>query len=331
MARAGRVGPRIPATRTCGDRRSLAAAILVGVTTVFGIAPLWLLDTAFVETDWYGYSFTLGRLVVHDPLWTVAGCATTLAPVWYCTWRRWRVPLGGSIGATLAATGAFATAFGIAEGWVQVGWFPWRHDSDTARIVNGTCGVLLASAIAYTVAFLVARPPASLAPHERSHRKTATIVPAYALCLAGVYVLIALAWSGTPLVTKQAGCRICSPPEPMPLLAIVGESSQWAVGAGSIVFAPLFLPLWQRTAFSYGRVCGVATAASGGLAILASLVRAYANLRIEVHDAAWLVPLAAAAFVAAFAVAPQPRDPRKPDAAEVSRLLRRHRATFRPR
>lgn len=312
------------------ERLALLTSIAVGLATAFGVAPLWLLDMRFLSLTWYYGSYSLRYVVAHDAMWALAGAATTFAPVWYWAWRRWRVPGGGSIGAVIAAIGVAATLFGLDAGRVHA-MLPnrWWGDCD-ASIAGGSFGLLLAAGIVYVIAFLAA-PHLEPAPTRRVQRsETVSPAAAYWLLSGGVYVLIVLACSEARLVGGDYGWNSRGT-SPSTLVALVQEDAAWAAGVGTLAFAPVLHFIWRKTAIPFGRVCGVATCAAGGLDLWMKLVDASTSQTKYVYDAAWLLPLVAVAFVIAFATAPKPRDREAVDDAEMSRLLRRHRAQFRPR
>ena len=160
---------RVPTTqraeRTRAEQRAIAALAIVCLVVSFGIVPNWLTDRRFFvvdgvyvagpwkhdRADWESHS--LWSFVSRDWPWAVAVATLHMIPLWYAWWRRSAMPVGGLIGVVLSL--GTATAL-----WLCIADVRSSLEETVAELrTGGYHPMLVASAVGFAVAFLVAPPP----------------------------------------------------------------------------------------------------------------------------------------------------------------------------
>lgn len=149
------------------DRRAIAGIALVAVALLFGVLPNWMMSRSFfpvegnpsppggnnwvMRIDWATH--TLGWYVTHRLHWGLAVGALHLIPLWYWWWRRSRMAWGGLIGIALSLGTAAALWLTIAETRDEL----FRQIAQCR--IGGYHTSLVASAVVFAAAFVVAPPP----------------------------------------------------------------------------------------------------------------------------------------------------------------------------
>lgn len=107
------------------------------------------------------------------------------------------------------------------------------------------------------------------------------------------------------------------------LAQLIGDEPRWALPIATLVVLPLWFVWWRRTAVSFGRVAGVALSLIVGFAMWIFMLTddSIRWSQFVVISLTWAV----AAFVRAFSIAPDPRDPEAIGDLTQRVLLRRHR------
>lgn len=183
------------------ERATTWAVILVGVALVMGIAPNWFIGRSFLAMDSFvqlqdapGRDICMGRygnslrwLVTHDVVWACAIATLALPPLWFWWWRRSATAFGGAIGTMLSLAAAVAVIYAVTQtpATFSSSYAHWPSSPvilGTEHVEkNGNHWTLVAAAMLFAIAFLVApapRDPESVNALQvrglvRRHRKTA--------------------------------------------------------------------------------------------------------------------------------------------------------------